>query len=157
DWMMAKLQGNSAAAQRLGKAPETCVELDSTGDAVTLGSAPRGTAALKTTTIPPTNVVLDGTQFEPVPLKLITLTTNNVLAGLPKATFTLSAPSPVPPELVPANPVGIDEPIVFVGLARGRFNYDSYCHQYADPFNPAPTVFCTPIETVEAPLLAAGQ
>jgi predicted acyl esterase len=151
NWMKAKLQGNAAAITALSAAPETCVVLNSTGEAVTMGSQPRtGGVALTTKTIAATNVTLNMTQAQPVGLKLVTLTAEQVLAGIPKATITIEqiAGSPLPGPVV-VDEIGVNDPIVFVGLARSRFEYDYYCHDNADGFGPAATIFCTPVETVE--------
>ncbi len=152
NWMKAKLQNNAQAIAALSDAPETCVVLNSTGEAVTLGSQPRtGGVALTTKTIPATNVTLNMAQAQPVGLKLVTLTAEQVLAGIPRVTLDIGqvvGGSPLPGPVV-VDAAGVKDPIIFVGLARSRFEYDYYCHDNADPYPFAPTIFCTPVETVE--------
>jgi ABC-2 type transport system ATP-binding protein len=141
-WMRAKLHGDPAAIAALDAAPHDCRNLGVNYDAISLDGlvAPPPTPAA----IPALNVTLNGVQPQPIGIPLLTVQSGTVLSGSPKATITIS---PVAPSTGITAPVaGVDDPIVFVGLARSRAGYDYYCRQFAgqygDQWGPATTFFC---------------
>ncbi len=150
-WMRAKLHHDPVAIAALDAAPRDCRSLGVNYDAISLDGvvAPPPTPAA----IPELNVTLNGVQAQPIGIPLVTVPGATVLSGTPKLTIAISPVVPSPGVTLPE--AGIDDPILFIALARSRAGYDHYCREYAgeygDPWGPATTFFC------DVPHAATGQ
>jgi ABC-2 type transport system ATP-binding protein len=152
-WMRAKLHRDPAAIAALDAAPRDCRNLGVNYDAISLdGVLPPPSTPVA---IPALNVTLNGVQPQPIGIPLLTLQSGTVLQGTPKAAITIAPVAPSPGLTAPA--AGVDDPIIFVALARSRAGYDYYCRQFAgqygDQWGPATQFFCN----VPSPVTGQAQ
>jgi ABC-2 type transport system ATP-binding protein len=131
-WFDAKLKRDATAITALQSLPEHCVTISSTGEGVVLSRIPIGGTA---GTVPATTVAaLLPVQ---VPVTVYTATETTVVAGIPRATLSISNPVPSPglPGGLPAG-VSSDDAIVFVSLGLSRAGLPSNLEPTNDQVRP---------------------
>ncbi|MEK6806133.1 MAG: neutral/alkaline non-lysosomal ceramidase N-terminal domain-containing protein [Pseudomonadota bacterium] len=150
-FLRAKLQKHQPSIDSLATKPGICLALDSSGDAVSLDHIPQDDINGRTNDPklnPPmterpfatVGVTLNTVQAVPVPFHLMTVSSDTVLAGIPEITINIDGdltPRDTAEMLAETGSMfGVDDPIIYLSLARSRMNapyyYQPYCDEYAD-------------------------
>ncbi|MGB1581846.1 MAG: CocE/NonD family hydrolase, partial [Nevskiales bacterium] len=127
DWMDAKLKLDAQAADRVTNIPETCIVLDSSGEAVVLDGVPVGGMNVN---LPVLNVPVSAPHLRTT--SLFTASEDTVVAGIPTATLTIENSNPFQWPWVEDT----GDVIIYVSLLHSRYGMPAYLEPIDDQIRP---------------------